>query len=97
MRGSTVAPGTTARMSPGIAIGIIAGAIRAGLSADEIDRTIDIAFTSDAAFLKRILAKFEGNDWTIDLWHLQPNGRYKLATDLCRPGEVAWRRLRAAA
>ncbi|KTR84457.1 hypothetical protein NS277_04730 [Novosphingobium barchaimii] len=65
--------------------------MRSGLPADLIDQAIEQHHRDSATVLKRVLAMYEGNDWDIDLWHRLPSGRYKLGTELCRPGLSRWR------
>lgn len=87
----TSIPGFRKRMSAATAIGILAAMMRSELPAAKIDALIDSGFSNDAALLKKVLTRYEGNDWSMDLWHLQPDGRYKLCTDLCSKLQPGWR------
>jgi hypothetical protein len=78
-------------MSPGAIIGTLSAAMRSGLPAKHFEGLIDGSFTHNSALMKRVLAMYEGCDWDLNLWHLQPSGFYKLATTLCRPGQATWR------
>jgi len=91
MRAQSAIPGRAAKLSPGLAVGILSAAMRSGLPADLIDQAIGQHHRDGATVLKRVLAMYEGNDWDIDLWHRLPSGRYKLCTELCRPGLSRWR------
>ncbi|NYT40777.1 hypothetical protein HZY97_08420 [Sphingomonas sp. R-74633] len=91
MRAQVSIPGRASRMSPGVAVGILSAAMRSGLPADLIHEVIAEHHRDSATLLKRLLDMYEGNDWAINLWHRLPSGRYKLCTDLCRPGLAQWR------
>lgn len=91
MRAQTTIPGNAVRISAGIGIGILSAAMRSGLPANLINEAIERHHSDSAPRLQRLLQMYEGNDWAINLWHLLPSGRYKLCTDLCRPGLPQWR------
>lgn len=91
MISASAIPGRAGRMSPGHAVGVLSAAMRSGLPANLIDRAIEQQFAGSADLLKRVLAMYEGNDWDINLWHRLPSGKYKLCTELCRPGLARWR------
>ncbi len=90
-------PGVSTRMPNGVAIGVLSAAMRSGLSAVQIKEVIAQRFGSDGGLLTKLLQRYEGDDWDIDLWHLQPSGIYKVCTDLCRASKPSWRYDRDAA
>lgn len=91
MRTQTSIPGRAGRLSPGAAIGILSAAMRSGVPANLIEQMIDTHFGENVPLMRKVLAVCEGNDWSINLWHLQPTKQYKLCTDLCRPSPSHWR------
>ncbi|WP_258044911.1 hypothetical protein [Sphingomonas citricola] len=91
MNAQTDVPGFRKRTSPATAIGILASMMRSGLSATKIDQVIDSEFAADAPLLRKVLAMYEGNNWDMDMWHLQPSGQYKVCTDLCSAVDPNWR------
>jgi hypothetical protein len=91
MRAQTTVPGRAHRITLGAAVGTLSAAMRSGMPAPLLDQTIESDFAHSTALLKRVLTMYEGDDWDIHLWHLQPTGKFKLCTDLCRPGQIGWR------
>lgn len=91
MRAQTVIPGRASRITPGKAVGILSAAMRGGLPAELFPQMIEQHHRDSASLLSRMLGMYEGDDWAINLWHRLPSGRYKLCTDLCRPGIAQWR------
>lgn len=84
-------PGLATRIQPGVGVGVLSAMMRSGLSDTKIRRLIKTTFAANASLLTRMLDMFEGEDWDINLWHLLPNGQYKVCTDLCRQPKPSWR------
>lgn len=91
MRSQSISLGTAARMTPGVAVGVLSSAMRSEVPAAKLDEFIDREFAHSAALLKRVLTMYEGNDWDIHLCNRLPTGKYKLCTALCQPDLKGWR------
>lgn len=91
MRSQTEVPGHGGKVSPGVAVGVLAAMMSSGLTAKRIENVIQTSFEPIAPRLRQILNMYQGDSWDIHLWHLLPTGRYKLCTDLCQKVHPDWR------
>lgn len=91
MRNKDALAGPVRGMPPGVAVGIVASAMRCGVPRKRLEEVLGAAFPNDTSTLIKVLNMHEGDDWRLDCWKHLEGGRYKLRTELVRQSYLSWR------